>query len=67
MINTVDPQLTTIIVSASGVNTSTERSIPINFVADGAAAVYAELKAQQQVYSYDYDGKFNDATSNLNF
>ena len=66
MINTVDPQLTTIIVSASGVNTSTERSIPINFVADGAAAVYAELKAQQQVYSYDYDGKFNDANSNLN-
>ena len=66
MINTVDPQLTTIIVSASGLNTSTERSIPINFVADGAAAVYAELKATQQVYSYDYDGKFNDANSNLN-
>ena len=66
MINTVDPQLTTIIVSASGVNTSTERSIPINFVADGAAAVYAELKAQQQVYSYDYDGKFNDTNLNLN-
>ena len=66
MINTVDPQLTTIIVSASGLNTSTERSIPINFVADGAAAVYAELKAQQQVYSYDYDGKFNDTNLNLN-
>ena len=66
MINTVDPQLTTIIVSVSGVNTSTERSIPINFVADGAAAVYAELKAQQQVYSYDYDGKFNDTNLNLN-
>ena len=66
MINTVNPQLTTVIVSASGLNTSTERSIPINFVADGAAAVYAELKATQQVYSYDYDGKFNDANSNLN-
>ena len=66
MINTVSPQLTTVIVSASGLNTSTERSIPINFVADGAAAVYAELKATQQVYSYDYDGKFNDANSNLN-
>jgi surface protein len=56
MINTVDPQLTTIIVSASGLNTSTERSIPINFVADGAAAVYVELAATQQVFEYDSDG-----------
>jgi len=56
MINTVDSQLTTIIVSASGLNTSTERSIPINFVADGAAAVYVELTADQQVFEYDSDG-----------
>ena len=56
MINTVDSQLTTIIVSASGLNTSTERSIPINFVADGAAAVYVELAATQQVFEYDSDG-----------
>ena len=60
MINTVDPQLTTIIVSVSGVNTSTERSIPINFVADGAAAVYVELTANQQVFEYDSDGENRD-------
>lgn len=64
MINSVDPQLTTIIVSASGLNTSTERSIPINFVADGAAAVSVELTADQQVFEYDSDGANRDPATN---
>lgn len=64
MINTVDPQLTTVIVSASGVNTSTERSIPINFVADGAPAVYVELTTSQQVFEYDADKKLISSTTN---
>ena len=63
MINTASPQLTTIIVSASGVNTSTERSIPINFVADGASAVYVELSADHQVFEYNSDGNNRNPSS----
>ena len=66
MIKAFDDQLTTIIVSASGEKTSYEKSIPINFIADGAAAIYAELSVDQQVYKYNYDGIFADDNKNLN-
>jgi hypothetical protein len=55
----------TILISASGEKTSTERSIPINFIADGAASIYVELDVAQQVYKYNYDREFADTNKTL--
>lgn len=58
IINSVNPPIDTIIVYCSGERISMERSETINFVADGAAAVYVELHADKQIYKYDFDKKF---------
>jgi hypothetical protein len=55
----------TILISASGEKTSTERSISVNFIADGAASIYVELDAAQQVYKYNYDREFEDNNKTL--
>lgn len=55
----------TILISASGEKTSTERSISVNFIADGAASIYVELDAAQQIYKYNYDREFDDANKTL--
>jgi hypothetical protein len=54
-----------ILISASGEKTSTERSISVNFIADGAASIYVELDAAQQVYKYNYDREFEDNNKTL--
>lgn len=54
-----------ILISASGEKTSTERSISVNFIADGAASIYVELDVAQQVYKYNYDREFADTNKTL--
>lgn len=59
--------ISTVLVYVSGERISMERSIPINFVADGAAAVYVELNAERQVYKFNYDEEYDlEANDNYN-
>ena len=53
------PQDNSVVIFVSGVNSSMQRSIAIDFVADGSSAVYVDLNTENQIFNYDFDGDWD--------
>jgi hypothetical protein len=60
------PQYSSVIINVSGAKTSMERSLAVDFVADGASAVYVDLDVENQIYNYDFDGFFDEDKNESN-
>ena len=58
------PQDNSVVIFVSGVNSSMQRSISIDFVADGSSAVYVDLNTESQIFNYDFDGDWSHETNN---
>lgn len=58
------PQDNSVVIFVSGVNSSMQRSISIDFVADGSSAVYVDLNTENQIFNYDFDGDWDHETNN---
>lgn len=64
--NRVLPKYGSVVVHVSGEGTSMERSLAVDFVADGKSATYMDLSVNNQIYNYDYDGNYDPSANTFN-
>jgi hypothetical protein len=60
------PKYGSVVVHVSGKGTSMERSLAVDFVADGKSATYMDLSVNNQIYNYDYDGNYDPSANTFN-
>ena len=60
------PKYGSVVVHVSGEGTSMERSLAVDFVADGKSATYMDLSVNNQIYNYDYDGDYDPSANTFN-
>lgn len=64
--NRVLPKYGSVVVHVSGEGTSMERSLAVDFVADGKSTTYMDLSVNNQIYNYDYDGNYDPSANTFN-
>lgn len=64
--NRILPKYGSVVVHVSGKGTSMERSLAVDFVADGKSATYMDLSVNNQIYNYDYDGNYDPSANTFN-